>query len=106
MNLNKNHKKGIVLLIIIFSIFSLIFLTKNQEIKKPEVLKMGGVTLNIEVADTDPERVQGLSGRDGLEDNEGLLFVFGREDYYGIWMKDMNFPIDIEIGRASCRERV
>ena len=95
MNLNKNHKKGIVLLIIIFSIFSLIFLAKNQEIKKPEVLKMGGVTLNIEVADTDPERVQGLSGRDGLEDNEGLLFVFGREDYYGIWMKDMNFPIDI-----------
>lgn len=49
----------------------------------------------VTVANTDAEREQGLSGRDGLKDNEGLLFVFDKSDKYGFWMKDMKFSIDI-----------
>jgi len=30
-----------------------------------------------------------------LAENEGMLFIFENEGYFGIWMKDMNFPIDI-----------
>lgn len=56
---------------------------------------IGNATVKVSVADTDAERIQGLSGRSGLGDNEGLLFVFPESDYHGIWMKDMRFPIDI-----------
>lgn len=58
-------------------------------------LKISDNVLNISVADSEQERMQGLSGRQSLAENEGLLFVFEKEAYYGIWMKDMNFPIDI-----------
>ena len=48
-----------------------------------------------EVADTRASRELGLSGRKGLRNNEGLLFVFDAPGRYGFWMKDMLFPIDI-----------
>lgn len=48
-----------------------------------------------EVADTLPARERGLSGRNGLGADEGLLFVFDKPGRYGFWMKDMLFPIDI-----------
>lgn len=60
-----------------------------------EILRVGNTTINIQVADSDQERMQGLSGREGLAQNEGLLFVFEKEGYHGFWMKDMNFAIDM-----------
>jgi uncharacterized membrane protein (UPF0127 family) len=48
-----------------------------------------------DVADEHAERVQGLSGREVLEHEEGLLFIFDQPGEYGIWMKDMRFPIDV-----------
>ena len=47
------------------------------------------------VADTVQSRAQGLSGRAGLAEGEGMLFVFPQDGKYGFWMKDMRFSIDI-----------
>lgn len=44
---------------------------------------------------TEEEKAKGLSGKNELAENEGLLFVFDKNDRWGIWMKDMLFPIDI-----------
>ena len=49
----------------------------------------------VEVADTLNEREKGLSGKQSLEINKGMLFIFEKETLSGFWMKDMNFPIDI-----------
>ena len=54
-----------------------------------------GTKITVALAKTDEERARGLSGRDSLGDNEGMYFIFPREDRYGFWMKDMRFPIDI-----------
>lgn len=51
--------------------------------------------LTLEIAESAAERRQGLSGRDMLADDVGLLFIFPEPDTYGIWMKDMLFSIDI-----------
>ncbi|MDO8537023.1 MAG: DUF192 domain-containing protein, partial [bacterium] len=40
-------------------------------------------------------RARGLSGRESLNEGEGLLFLFDGFGNYGIWMKDMKFAIDI-----------
>ena len=56
---------------------------------------IGEATVQVEVADTENSREQGLSGRQGLEENNGMLFVFDEPGEWGIWMKDMLFPIDI-----------
>lgn len=37
----------------------------------------------------------GLSEREQLLEDQGMLFIFDRSDRHAIWMKDMKFPIDI-----------
>lgn len=58
-------------------------------------ISIGGKVLKTVVADTVETQVTGLSGREGLQEDEVMLFIFGKPDFYGIWMKDMKFPIDI-----------
>ncbi len=58
-------------------------------------LTIASTTIEIEYANTPELRTQGLSGRNALPKNSGLLFVFDTEERAGFWMKDMNFPIDI-----------
>lgn len=53
------------------------------------------VALTVTHADTEQEREQGLSGVTKLSELGGKLFTFDNEQRHGIWMKDMNFPIDI-----------
>lgn len=48
-----------------------------------------------EIVDTRESREQGLSGRKGLAEDEGMLFVFDQSGKYGFWMKDMLFAIDM-----------
>ena len=67
---------------------------KNLYNKKEIII--GDKSLLVEVADTQEARSKGLSGRESLGENEGMLFVFEKEDSLpGFWMKDMNFSIDI-----------
>ena len=58
-------------------------------------VKIGGQSIKVEIALTAEEQTKGLSGRSGLKENEGMLFVFAQPDKYFFWMKDMNFAIDI-----------
>ncbi len=59
------------------------------------VVHVGNVPIRVEVADTPAKRAQGLSGRDSLGETNGMLFIFEKSDYHGVWMKDMRFPIDV-----------
>lgn len=47
------------------------------------------------VADTEASLEQGLSGVKSLPAFGGLLMRFDHDAKWGIWMKDMHFPIDI-----------
>lgn len=51
--------------------------------------------LSYDVAQTPEELAKGLSGRNSLPDNHGLVFVFGYPSVQCFWMKEMRFPIDI-----------
>lgn len=51
--------------------------------------------ISLLVADTSFERMRGLSNRRRLSVDEGMFFIFPSDDYHGIWMKEMRFPIDI-----------
>jgi uncharacterized membrane protein (UPF0127 family) len=59
------------------------------------VIAPNGNKLAFEVADTAEAREQGLSGRTGIQGNDGMLFVFDEPGRYGFWMKDMQFAIDM-----------
>lgn len=60
------------------------------------ILHIGDIPIRVRIANTEAERIKGLSGKVEFEKNiGGLFFVFEKPDYHGIWMKNMNFPIDI-----------
>lgn len=46
------------------------------------------------VADTEEKKNKGLSGIVSLKDNQGMIFIFEKPDFYYFWMKDMRFPLD------------
>jgi len=56
---------------------------------------INGHMLELEVVRTPEEQNKGLSGKQELADNAGMLFPYQREAIPGFWMPDMNFSIDI-----------
>lgn len=57
-------------------------------------LKVGENTLKVEIADTSDKRQKGLSGRQSLASDSGMLFVFTESKIYTFWMKGMLIPLD------------
>lgn len=54
-----------------------------------------GQTLFLETAQTSWQKMRGLSGTSEVP-RDGMLFDYRKEpEDVGIWMKDMNYPIDI-----------
>lgn len=58
-------------------------------------MTIGGVAVEASVADSWPERIKGLSETPYLPEEVVKFFVFDSSAYHSIWMKDMNYPIDI-----------
>ena len=63
----------------------------------PELIPMtiGSTTVMASIADSLSERIKGLSDTPYLPEGIVKLFAFGAEGEQSIWMKDMNYPIDI-----------
>ena len=69
--------------------------TSSSDITQYAVWSENERCFRLDVADTNILRRQGLSGRDSLDPDEGMLFLYNLSGEYGYWMKDMNFAIDI-----------
>lgn len=69
-----------------------LFFYKNRP---PRITFASGTILNVTIANTPELREKGLSGREILRDDEGMLFVFDTVEQHKMWMKDMYFPLDI-----------
>ena len=54
-----------------------------------------GIGLKIEIADDPIEQSQGLSNRESLASDCGMLFIFPQPTMPGFWMKDMKFSLDL-----------
>ena len=67
----------------------------NSEVNYVQIFLPDGETIIAETAITDQERMQGLMYRDGINEDQGMLFVFREEGYHSFWMKNMRFAIDI-----------
>ena len=56
---------------------------------------IGAKQYKLELADTEAKRVKGLSERNDLADNQGMLFDFKQDGDWRMWMVQMRFAIDI-----------
>lgn len=58
-------------------------------------IEIGKQRYKVEVACTEEDRIKGLQGRESLDENKGMLFVFDEPDTIDFWMQDTNIPLDI-----------
>src|SRR3989344_573955 len=87
-------KKNIPSFVLAVVFFILLFVIPKQH-RNIKAIQIMGQNIRVNLATTDAAREQGLSGRENLKEEEGMLFVFDYPDKYSFWMKDMNFPIDM-----------
>ena len=82
------------LIVVLGSIF-LFFKSPLEDGYKTKVIKIGDISITADIANTPERRAEGLSGRKTLPEGTGMFFIFDKPDWYGFWMKNMNFAIDI-----------
>ena len=51
--------------------------------------------MQVEIADDQAERERGLMFRDHLDENAGMIFVFGASRVVYFWMKNTRIPLDM-----------
>lgn len=75
-------------------ILGLVWLFLSRQEPKNE-LWIGDKKVKVEIAKTAAEKIQGLSDRESLCWDCGLLFVYEKAGFYPFWMKRMHFDLDI-----------
>jgi len=70
-------------------------LSEGNGQENTRTIEIGNQTVQVEIADTPQERELGLSYRDTLTQDHGLLFVFPNESRRVFWMRGCNFDIDL-----------
>lgn len=89
MNRNKNYK--IIGLILI----SLALTGCQKQASSITQTCFENNCLSVEIAQTSKEKTTGLMNHTKLQQDRAMLFVYDKPRQIGIWMKNMDFPIDI-----------
>ena len=86
---------GFIFGVIIF-LFIVIGLWLNVTLRETNtIITVGKQSFTVEVADTAGEREKGLSERDSLAKNYGMLFDFKQDGKWEMWMLKMRFNLDM-----------
>lgn len=83
-----------IFLVSLVTILSIVNSGSKKALPQGEVV-IGGKEFKVDIADNMITRERGLSGRERLEDNEGMLFIFPYSGVQAFWMKDMKFALDM-----------
>lgn len=84
---------------VLFPLLIAIFISgcENTGIKKLSTVNIviNDMTIHVEIARTDQERQTGLMYRKSMGENEGMLFVWDREERRAFYMKNTLIPLSI-----------
>lgn len=110
MNKNKKIFIFVIVGILIITAIVAIFMLSNNKSKttnEPKFKKQGELEfirkddnqviskIDIEVADKDSSRIKGLMYRTKMDENQGMLFIFPKEEIQSFWMKNTYISLDI-----------
>jgi uncharacterized membrane protein (UPF0127 family) len=80
---------GLAVVALVIAVGAVIF-SKNES-----TLNFGNRLITVEEVFSSSDKARGLSGRESILENQGMLFTYDEKGEHCIWMKGMNFPIDI-----------
>lgn len=58
-------------------------------------VSIGGKTVRLQLALTEPERSRGLMHREKLPEDHGMAFLFPSPDRRSFWMRNTGIPLDL-----------
>lgn len=96
--MHNHHKDAMTWVLIIFTLLlvaAAAFYVIWPHIQPHVTVRIGDGVYKASIAKTNEERIKGLSGTTSLRQDQGLLMVYETDEKWPIWMKDMNYPIDI-----------
>jgi uncharacterized membrane protein (UPF0127 family) len=74
----------------------LTLLSSSASAEKPLIhLKVSGYTLSAEVAYKKESRIRGLTYRNFMKKNSGMLFVFPEASIHSMWMVNTYIPLSV-----------
>jgi len=89
----------IIIAAVIVGVVGLVSIPHESKLESVEfprgTIKVDGIPLEVQVADTEPRRVRGLMFQEQLPDDQGMIFVFDKPGSYSLWMLNMQFPLDM-----------
>lgn len=68
---------------------------KQGEVYFQDSLKTLVKKIDVEIADNDDARHLGLMYREGMKEDQGMLFIFPKEEEQSFYMKNTVLPLDI-----------
>ena len=71
--------------------------SKEQHIKGNynDKILLNGIPVSVEIVSSSKDLKTGLSYRDQMCENCGMIFLQGDSDKYSFWMHEMRFPLDM-----------
>jgi uncharacterized protein len=82
----------LIILLIILSLAIIFYLKIPQD---RVMLKANNCLFKVDISNTPRQRYQGLSNRDYLCQDCGMLFLFDKKQKLNFVMREMNFPLDL-----------
>ncbi|HET6746846.1 MAG TPA: DUF192 domain-containing protein [Candidatus Saccharimonadales bacterium] len=95
MSVRKNVLSWGLVVLVLGLIAAAAYYVMAPQLRPHVTIRLGDGVFLAQVAKTQETREKGLSNTPGLRPEEAMLFVYGSDDKWPIWMKDMNYPIDI-----------
>lgn len=91
--------KNLILILIIVVLVPLIVFLFSKKSSNPQFsstkLKLNNIEYDIEIAKTISQKSTGLSNRNNLCPNCGMIFIFKQDGTLPFWMKDTLIPLDM-----------
>ena len=103
-NLLRNRNllvRGSIGIFVVLVLIAFFLLLRDSDFINPPKAILGERSFTVAIADDPKERMNGLSGKEKLQKDRGMLFIFEKPDNYSFWMRDMKFPLDIIFVRGD-----
>ena len=82
-------------LILVLSVVLFAFSCKKDDVLKTQILRINQWEITVETADTQETQEKGLMGRESMNEDWGMLFVYDRDSRKSFWMKNTKIPLSI-----------
>jgi len=87
-------KKYLIFIFLFVFLFFIVMFSKKNNIVGDKVC-FNDYCFLVEIADDSSERSKGLMGRESLDPDKGMLFIFDQESKHSFWMKNTLIPLDM-----------